>query len=268
MGSSRMVLAGVLVAVLVGAGACARPGTNVGPAAAVSDAPSPSPSPVDPVAELVAAIGKTHATTVTYTIDSDMAGFGTVHGVGATDPANHRQTLTMAVTVDGKTMHEQAIIIGTDVYLKLDQPIPGVNPKKWMHADAAKIAGLSAGGIGNLQDPTGLDSFAKAATGVRRTGPGQFEGTFDFTKLAPESMAGSIPSMVGDGLKAVAFTATVDNDGWLTSMVITIPSMGQGMPATSITVRFRDFGAPVKIAAPPKSQVQEAPKDLVPSLGR
>jgi len=261
MRSSRMVLAGVMVAVLVGAGACARPGTNVGPAAAVSDAPSPSPSPVDPVAELADAISKTRVTTLTFTIDSGRPGVGKLHGVGASDPANRRQTLTMTITADGKTTHEQVITIGTDLYLKSDEPSPGVSRKKWMHIDTAKAGGLSADQFGGLTDPSGLESYAKAATTVHRTGPRQYEGTLDFTKMAPAMAAGSIPSTIGDAVKAVPFTATTDEQGRLTSMVIKMPSMGEGMPATTGTVRFADFGAPVKIQAPPKSQIVEASKD-------
>jgi hypothetical protein len=268
MSSSRAVLIAVLATVLVGAGACARPGVNVAPATGASDSPSPSPSPADPMAELAAAIAKTRASTLTFTIDNGTAGLATMHGTGATDPANRRQTLTMTVTAGGKTMHEQAITIGTDVYLKMDQPIPGVSRKKWMHVNAAKVAGLSSTEIGDLNDPSGLESYAKAAATVRRTGPGQFEGTFDFTKLAPASVSESITSMFGDAMKAVPFTATVDDQGRLTSMVIKMPSMGEGVPPTTVTVHFNDFGVPLKIQAPAKSQVQEAPKSLFSPPGR
>ena len=108
------------------------------------------------------------------------------------------------------------------------------------------------------------ESYGKAATTVRRTGPGQYEGTLDFTKLAPEMTGGSIPSTIGGALEAVAFTATADDQGRLTSFVIKMPSMGEGMPATSVTARFAGFGSAVKIQAPPKSQVVEAPKDFIP----
>jgi hypothetical protein len=265
VGSSRVVLAALTVAVLAGAGACARPGVNVEPATAVTESPSPSPSPspVDPLAELVAAISKTRATTLTFTIDGGPADVGNMHGAGAVDPANHRQSMTMTITDNGKTTREQVVTIGTDLYMKSDDPPPGVSRKKWMHVNMAKFGGSAIDELGDLTDPSGLESYAKAATTVHRTGPGQYEGTLDFTKMSPELATGTISSNVGDAFKALPFTATADAQGRLTSMVIKFPSMGDGMPATTVTTRFSGFGAPVKIQAPPKSQVQEAPKDFL-----
>src|SRR5690242_3320135 len=121
MRSSRLMVVGVLAGALATAGACARPGTNAAPVAEASAAPgpsspSPSPSPPDPTAAFTGAITTTRTTSATFTVDSDIAGVAVMHGTGAIDPANHRQSTTITVTADHKTMHTQAIVIGTDLY--------------------------------------------------------------------------------------------------------------------------------------------------------
>ena len=269
-GGLGCVLGCVLVGVMAGASACARPGTgttNAAPVAEASAAPSPSPSPPDPSVALAGAITKTRATPLTFSIDTAIGGVAAMHGTGAVDPADHRQSMTMTVTADHKTEHARAIVIGTDLYLKTDEPPPGVSRKKWMHVDISKLAGLSSTGLGDLSDPSGLESYAKAVATVHLTGPGQYEGTLDFSKLAAASIAESFGPIGGDAIKAVPFTATTDEQDRLTSIVIKMPSIGAGMPATTLTARFSDFGGPVTIQAPPAAQIQEAPKNLFPSFG-
>src|SRR5690242_6769841 len=124
------------------------------------------------------------------------------------------------------TMHAQAIVIGTDLYLKTDEPPPGVSRKKWMHVDISKLPEPASTGLGDLSDPSGLGSYAKAVATVHRTGPGQYEGTLDFSKLVDLSIVGSIGPIGGDAIKAVPFTAATDEQDRLTSMAINMPSMG------------------------------------------
>jgi hypothetical protein len=173
----------------------------------------------------------------------------------------------MTVPDGDKTMHAQAILIGTDLYLKMDQPPPGVSRKKWMHVNISKLPALASSGLGGLGDPSGLGSYAKAVATVHRTGPGQYEGTLDFSKLVDASIVGSIGPIGGDAIKAVPFTATTDEQGRLTAMAINMPATGAGTPATTMTARFSDFGAPATIQAPPAAQTQEAPKKLFAAAG-
>src|SRR5690242_2921394 len=98
------------------------------------------------------------------------------------------------------TGHARAIVIGTDLYLKTDEPPPGVSRKKWMHVDLAKVPELSSAGLGDLTDPSGLSTYANAVAAVHVTGPGQYEGTLDLSKPAGASIVGSLPPAVGDAI--------------------------------------------------------------------
>jgi len=259
---SASLLAAVLIGALVATGACNEPGTSAVPRASASETPGPSQSPADPMAALVDAISKTRAATRSFTLETEVGG-ATLHGTGAMDPANRRQSIAMTWSIDGKTSHEQAIVIGADLYIQADDPPRGVSRTRWMHVGSGKIVPLPAPGLGDLHDPTGFTSYATAVATAHRTGPGQYAGTLDYGKLTREATGDPNVSIAPGPFDAVPFTAVVTEDGWLSSYTITMPA-AVGVSHTTVTVRFRDFGTPFTIQAPPAAGTQEAPPNLFP----
>jgi hypothetical protein len=253
MRSIRVVLIGFLVATLATAGACTNARTISRPLAGAS------PTPTDPVKVLVDAIHNTRATSLTFTIDIAGGGVTMLQGSGAIDAAKRRQSSRMQEVIDGVSTLEQTVTIGNDLYVKDD------DDAHWMHADATRIATMTVPTVGDLRDPTGLRSYARAVATVRRAGDGQFEGTLDFTQPVPPDPADLGAPMNLGPPGPVPFTATVDDQHRLTSIVITVPAT-PGVPAATVTVHFVDFGAPVTVEAPPAAQTVEAPKDRFPTV--
>jgi hypothetical protein len=260
--ASASLLAAVLVTALATTGACNERDTSAVPLATASETPGPTRSPADPMTVLVDAITKTRVATRSFTLETGV-GRDILHGTGVMDPASRRQSIAMTSTVGGKTSHEQAIIIGADLYIKADDPPRGVSRTKWMHVGPGKFVPLLAPGQGDLHDPTGFTSYSTAVATAHRTGPGQYAGTLDYGNLIRQATADPNASITPGPFDAVPFTAVVTEDGWLSSYTITMPAAA-GIPHTTVTVRFSGFGAPVTIQAPPAGETQEAPPNLFP----
>jgi hypothetical protein len=258
--SSKILVALIMAGALPFVGACAKSGAAVSGGSAPASSPAASPSPsVDPVAVLTASMSKSQATSAKFTIDSEVGTIASTQGSGQVDVATRSEMVTLTLKAAGKTIHEQVTAIGTDVYLKIDLPIPGVDGKKWLHLDATKLTSLTALGLGNPSDPASLSAYSKQIVTVQQTGPGQYQGTLDLTKAPLPSIASSVLAQAGDAIKSVPFVATTDDQSRLTSMTVNLPPLGTSAPASTTTIKFSDFGAPVTVHAPAKSQVQEAP---------
>ena len=64
---------------------------------------------------------------------------------------------------------------------------------------------------------------------------------------------------LGDKAKAVPATITLDDKGRLAALTIDLSAVD---PTATIKVTYSDFGAPVTIDPPAKSDVVEAPKNV------
>lgn len=263
--SSKVLVALALAGTLPLLSACATSAEPAGAAtSAVPDSPAPS---VDQVAVLTGSITKTQTTSAKFTIDSEVGTVGSTKGNGVIDVATHSETVTITTQAAGKTIHEQVTMVGNNIYLKLDLPIPGLDSKKWIHLDTTKLKSLSSLGLGDPSDPTNLSSYAKEIVTVQQTAPGQYQGTLDITKAPLPTIASSVLAQAGDAIKSVPFTATTDDQSRLTAMTVKMPPLGTSAPASTTTIAFSDFGAPVTITAPAKSQTQEAPALFYTALG-
>jgi hypothetical protein len=216
---------------------------------------------------LTASVTKSRGTSAKYTIDSKVGSVGGTQGSGEIDPTSRSQSTTLAMKAGGKTIHEQLRMVGSDIYVKMDMSIPGVDGKKWMHLDTTKLKSLSSLGLGNPSDPTNLGAYSKEIVSVQQTAPGKYQGILDITKAPLPSITSSILAQAGDALKSVPFEATTDDQSRLTSMTVKMPPLGANVPASTTTVKFSDFGTPVSVQAPPASQTQEAPALLYSALG-
>ena len=262
MKSSRsLLLALALSGVITVTAACADKKDDgvAAPATATSSA-APSPQ-ADARTELTNAFNKLNGTTMAYTTSTETGAVASTKLTGSSDPAKKANSGKMTITAAGQNINADVIVLGTDVYLKLGLPLPGVDPKKWMYFDGSKTS-LSKLGLGNPDDPANVKGFSDAIVTAERTAAGSYKGTIDLTKRNLPEASQSLIQQMGDAAKAVPFEATVNTDGYLTSVSMTMPAAGQ-VPATTSKSTFSDFGKPVTIAKPADAEVQPAPAALL-----
>ncbi|MER7003255.1 LppX_LprAFG lipoprotein [Dactylosporangium sp. NPDC000555] len=264
MKSSRSVLlALVLSGALTVTTACGDKNDNGGdaaPAAGGSASAAASPK-ADARADLAKAFNKLAGVTVAYSTTTEVGPAAVTKLTGSSDPAKQTNSGSLTITTQGQQITAEVIIVGTDLYLKLGLPVPGVDPKKWMYIDGSK-ASLGKLGLGNPDDPANIKGFADAIVTVEQTGAGAFKGTIDITKRNLPASSADVIQQMGDAAKSVPFEATVGAEGYITSLTLTTPAAGQ-VPATTATTTFSDFGKPVSISKPAAADVQPAPAALL-----
>lgn len=274
---SRVLVAVGLSAALLGTAACGpdkatatSPSSGASASGAASTAGTGNGS--DAKTTLEAAMLKAAGTSSDYTISTTEKGAEVVHGAGAVDPAKKLDKASLTTTAAGKSFSEQVLIIGGDLYLKLDLPLPGLNKDKWIHLGDSSSGILKSLGMSNPSDPAGLARFNGALVDVKQTAPGQFSGTYDATKSTGGALASTVLSGLGDQAKHLAFTATVAN-GYLTSLTSTVPAFttsaagtAASVPASTTVVSFSDFGKAVSADKPAASMIQEASPILQAAL--
>lgn len=219
---------------------------------------SPTQSGADAVSALRAAVAKTNQTTSTFTSNSTLdGGAGSSTGTGTSDPAAKASTFHTELTTQQGNIKIDAILVGTDLYLK----IPGTTPgDSWGHVDTTKVKSLAKLGLDANGSATNLDVFDKTLSDARLVSPGAYSGTMDGTKN-PALTA----SNASEALKAMTFEANLDAEGRLVSLTTHTPPLGSS-PATTSTVRLADFGKPVTITKPAAAEVQEMPDTFYTAL--
>ncbi|WP_433063330.1 hypothetical protein [Dactylosporangium sp. CS-033363] len=262
MGTSRAVLAGVAVCALLSTAACGKSDSpGAAPAGAGSTAAAAagktSAAPADARTELLDATAKTSGTTSSYTTEVISEGDKVSSGTGKIDPARHANSSKSEFFGQGAGSMEM-VVIGTDLYLKMNMAFAGTAAGSWMHIDGQQAGSLTKLGI-NADDPANLSSLPAGLVSVEKTGPGSFKGILDLTRT-PAGKA--TMQQLGDAAKQIDFRATV-GDGHLVALMIIVPSAIQ-MPAYTTTLRYSDFGAPVTIAAP--AGAKPAPPALLEAL--
>jgi hypothetical protein len=213
------------------------------------------------------AITKTNGQSYKYTV-----GFGdTVKGDGTLDSTgqNSQATTTVTVADAGVTVKINSLIVGGDIYVKLDlgpltAAIPGLQGvgNKWLHIDKTKIGN---DGLLSQYSPSegsiGASSFVKGVVTAEKVSDTEIKGTIDLTKSAPGVLGKDQIATYGDAGKNVPFTATLDAQGRITKLVLNVPKAG-ALPAADLTTTYADYGATVTIAKPAAAEVVEAPDML------
>jgi hypothetical protein len=201
-------------------------------------------APDTSVTVLVAAAEPLHATSYRFTTTA--AG---ITGQGAADPAAKVVTMTTGSAID-------VLYLGGDLYFKYPKGLPGAESfgnGKWLHLDASKVA-LSKLGVSDFADPAGAYGYLKSADRVQKIGDRHYTGTLDLTRsgAAPKSA-----ESMGEAAKAVPFEATLDDQGRLSTLDVTVKVNG-----TDVTTHttFSDYGA--KVAAARPADAVEAPESF------
>lgn len=254
MNSRRLAVGGLAVlasTTLALAGCTATSSTGGGGASA--SAPAPSPTPAPPKDALLASVKPLTTTTYKYTISS-----GGLSGQGACDPVSKKITLSMGGTQSGLTVKMDFVLIGSDMWAKLD--FGGKNsvlsiPTKWMHLDQTKMGKAATLGFDpSAVDPTETSGIFTGLVDAQRVDATHYTATFDLTKAS--GVDADTLKKLGDKAKSVPGTVTVDEQGRITSLNVDLSSVD---PNLSIKNTFSDYGSPVSVSAPPAADTVEAP---------
>ncbi|RZU50009.1 hypothetical protein EV385_1768 [Krasilnikovia cinnamomea] len=259
MSNRRLAFAGLMLAAAVtvtGCGPNDKPAASGAPGAAAEQAAQPA----DPTAELAAAVTLLNETTMKVS----MTMVGGINMTGVADPKAQTADMKMTLGAAGQGTEMEVRKVGTDVYLKIGGELGKLagGGGKWMHMDTTKLPGGSSLGALSGDDPAGTKTLMKAVTDVKRTGEGTFTGTIDLTK-SPQFGADKLKEL-GGKVTAVPFTAKVEQ-GRLVEMTV---DMGGISPAAGkMTSTYSDFGTPVSVSRPDKSEITELPSEFKGLLG-
>jgi hypothetical protein len=275
----RPLLAVVLLAAL--AAGCGSKG---------SQTTGSSPTPQQGNAVLVSAASATRkvgSARITMDITTPSpSGTLTMHGTGAFAFHGHEAgEMNLSVTAaGGASTSIDERIIGTVIYMRspmLSQEIPGSKP--WLEFDLQKIGkkmGINFGALMNTSstsDPTQSLTYLEAASNsIQNLGTESVGGVTTTHYQAVVDMRKAMRLMVAraSGADKAAVRSTYQNllaqtgittypmDVWVDGqglvrklhMQMPMPNSGESM---DMTMTLSDFGAPVKVSAPPASQVTD-----------
>ncbi|WP_433614187.1 hypothetical protein ACQP2P_07550 [Dactylosporangium sp. CA-139114] len=249
LGGRAKELAGVVVAVLVAlvVGGCGAGGEQPG---STSAAASTDPAGKD---ALVVAVKALQGTTYGYTMKIDN---GTVTGV--VDPTGKRQARLDSVASGVKFSLEGIVLGGGERYFRTSIPAAGVSAKKWYRFDRTKVTRTEIIGLFETKDPTSSQDFVSRVAQARLEAGGKITGTYDLTRGGDLGLADQAGlAALGDRAKAVPFVVTLDAQGRLASVLVTVPAYA-GAAERTLTVDYRDQGKPAQVTAPKAAEVAPA----------
>lgn len=225
--------------------------------------------------DLTAAVSNTQGQTarIAATISTQSQGMTVlITETGLFDFARSRGTITMQSPMDATE-----IFIPPTTYIKTPDAAADGGPlpdgKTWMalpdaSASASALLGIGVGG----GDPADLlASLTAMSSGVTRLGPATIRGvpvTGFALKVDPAKAAGTVPDADRASLEALGKlygAGAIPVDVWVDAhnlvrqekLTLAVPG-GTGAPGGThlvITTDFYDFGVPVRVSAPPASQV-------------
>ena len=252
-----------LVAVAGMAAGCTRSATSPGASAAPSSAPASSAqAALGAKARLLAGVTALTRTTSAFTVTLSGPALATAGGTttmtGGLDPVGKAAAVDTKITAAGSTLQLSYILRSDAMYLKL-VGVPGLT-NKWMKIDPAKLPATQRAMFSAGADPTGVASTVQGVVDATETTPGTITGTIDLSKAAG-SLAFSRDRIaeLAPADRVVPYTATLDGQGRLTDLTLTMKVSGQDLKSETV---YHDFGAPVAADAPPAADVTEA-SDLI-----
>ena len=250
------VLAGIT---LVASGCTTTPG---------SAGPSGSARPATQV--LTDAIAKTKGQSFTYTLTSGTQ----VTADGAQDVAagNGSRNVTFTDPASGLVLKANLVMVSGGLYAKVDLGaaaalVPGLAGanNKFLTLDPKKVNpnGLAAGLLPTADTVT-PDSYLGGVVTANSVSATQVTGTTDLSKSAPKLIPATSIAKLDATSKVVPFTATLDDQGRITKVVLSLPKI-EALPAADLTVNYAGYGSTVQITAPAAADTVPAP-DLIYSF--
>ena len=246
-----------VVASLALLGACKSNSGGGDPGSSTSSAASPTPSPTpNPVEVMKASTKQFGSTSYKFTLAAPANGADVS---GAVDPTANTLTAATKVSAAGAVVKFDLAVIGGDYYAKITGvPIPGVDTKKWLHLNTSKLDGPETLLLADYKDPTGAQALTAAIVTAEASGDRAYKGTMDLTNTKVMGLTPSDIKDMGDKAKAIPFEATVDGQGRLATLKLTMPEAGSNK-ADTFAFGYSDFGAAVTATKPAANQTIEAP---------
>ena len=207
----------------------------------------PADAPKDAKAALVAATTKLQAESFRTTMD--MGGNGTMSGL--MDPKTKSGEFKMEAVADGTKVTSDMRIVGGVTYIKLTMPgvdLPGMDGKTWRKLSGAGDVGT----LGNF-DASDIAKSLDNAADVKWAGDNAVTGTIDLVKSSKQLGLGAVDASKLS-TPTMPFQAGFDGEGRLAQYTFTTPAIGSEA-ATKMDIKYSDFGVPVKVEAPPASQI-------------
>ncbi|MEV6846402.1 hypothetical protein [Actinoplanes sp. NPDC051411] len=183
------------------------------------------------------------------------------------------QEATGSIDLTGKTSEIDTLLqngatinvrqLGTDQYVQVTGDTAGAlhaTAGKWMHVDSRSLP------AGNPLRPdhnqaASAAGLLKGASGVRRAGPGDYSGKVDLS----HGGATQLPASLAGKFKAVPFTAEVDAQGRLTSLIFDMNSVLSG--AGELNTAYYDYGVPVTVTRPAAGEIVPMPEAFKKAIG-
>jgi hypothetical protein len=230
-----------------------------------SATPSASAKPATQI--LTDAVAKTKGQSFTYAL-----AYGTqITGDGAQDVAagNGSRNVTFADPASGLMVKANLVLVSGTLYAKLDLGaaaalVPGLAGlgSNYLTLDMKKMnpSGLSAGLIPTADTIT-PDTYLGGVVKAESVSPTQVKGTTDLSKSAPKLIPAASIAKLDATVKVVPFVVTLDDQGRITKIVLTLPKI-ETLPAADMTISYGGYGSTVQIAAPPAANATPAP-DLI-----
>lgn len=257
--TNRRTIVATAVCVPVLALAACQPGSSghdkAGASASATASGSQSPQDRAVAEKLGQAVDKLGQTSFDFKAQADTASLN-----GSFDAVHKLGTLQGSLGVGTA----QGLIVGPDVYVKG----VGNDPNAWWHVDTTRLQPGNV--LTEATDPTLNAAVLNAVKDARQTGTNQYSGTIDVATLTNQSTEGAtdqqkkqaktLLGLLGQA-KQAQFTASLDNQGRLTALTVTVPSPN-GTRSTTVTTNYSNFGTTVTAAPPPASQVKEAPESF------
>ena len=278
MKPERLLLASIVV-LLLGA-ACAQPSERSAPT-------------IEPQAVLSDALANAYGVDTFHqefqmSFSADGQEFS-LTGTADVDNARQRASMTMDLGLLGGTMD---MVVAEGIVYMRSPMMGGQVDTPWVRMDLAEVnpaaAAQLSGGMGGATDASSYAALLAGVVDAREDGrevvggveTTRFVGTIDVVKAAR-----GVAAIVGDelgpdaqeqlersmlqlkvlGLRMIPFEAWVDDEGLLRrerfSMDLGLMPGAQG-GSIEMTMDFSDYGEPVRIEVPPKSQVTDITKLL------
>ena len=234
----------------------------------VSAGPSASARPATQI--LTDAIAKTKGQSFTYTL----AYGAQVTADGAQDVAagNGSRNVTFSDPASGLTLKANLMLVSGTLYAKVDLGaaaalVPGLAGagSKFLTLDPKKVnqSSLTAGLLPTADTVT-PDMYLGGVVTAESVSATQVKGTTDLSKSAPKLVPAASVAKLDAKSKVVPFTATLDDQGRITKVVLSLPKI-ESLPAADLTVNYAAYGSKVQITAPAAADTVAAP-DLVYSF--
>jgi hypothetical protein len=141
--------------------------------------------------------------------------------------------------------------------------------KTWMHVDATKVKDGDDLTL-DLQNPDLTGAGALVGGVVTAQGDARsVTGTLDATKLSDDDGPWDTADFtaMGETAKALPYTATLDEQGRLTKLVLDAPKAGE-VPAGPWTIEITGYGAQAAQEKPAKGEVEEMPADAYDMINK